>query len=100
MGNVLNLDDLMGPKSRVLNKGGYPGPTLDDLLKAGFIRYNLSMMYRKDAEGKVLEVYKKERGEEYYIPVKLEDFEIYKTEIARRLKNQLNETLDKSEVKA
>lgn len=81
MEEVLNLDNLMGPNI----KGGYPGPTLAELVKSGFEKFG-SFAIKRDDESKVVETYKRELGKEYYLPSTVREYDQYADGIARRLK--------------
>lgn len=85
MGDILNLNKPIGPTI----KGGYPGPTLTDLVKIGFERLG-PFATKRDDEGKVIEAYQKVKGEEYYQLSSVAAYDQYFNDIASKLKKQLD----------
>ena len=84
MQNNLNLDGLMGPKI----KGGYPGPTLAELVKIGFERLG-PFATKRDDDDKVIEVYQRVKGQEYYSISSVTAYNDYFDEVCKRLGKQL-----------
>ncbi len=82
MGDI--LDNLMGPKI----KGGFPGPTLAELVKIGFERLG-PFATKRDDEGKVVEAYQRVLGKEYYQLSSVEAYDLYFDGIASKLRAQL-----------